>query len=43
MVDTLSTTVDARVVGAGGNIVDAEAVVEGEGKFGAEPASVVGK
>ena len=26
-----------------GNLIDAEAVVEGEGKFGAKPESVVGK
>ena len=43
MVDTLDTAVGARVVGAGGNLINAEAVVEDEGKFGAELESVVGK
>ena len=43
VVDTFDTAVGARVVGAGGNLVGAEAVVEGEGKFGAKPESVVGK
>ena len=40
LLDALDTTVGARVVGAGGNIINAEAVVEGEGKFGAKPESV---
>ena len=39
-VDAPDTAVVARVVGAGGNLIDAEAVVEGEGKFGAKPESV---
>ena len=41
--DALDTAVGARVVGACGNLVDAEVVVEGEGKFGAKLESVVGK
>ena len=40
VVDTLDTAVGARVVETGGNLIDAEAVVEGEGKFGAKPESV---
>ena len=40
VVDALNTAVGARVVGVGRNLVDAEAVVEGEGKFGAKPESV---
>ena len=40
MVDALATAVGARMVGAGGNLIDAEAVVEGEGNFGATPESV---
>ena len=43
VVGTLDTTVDARVAGADGNLVDAEAVVEGEGEFGANQESAVGK
>ena len=34
VVGTLNTAVGERVVGTGGNLIDAEAVVEGEGKFG---------
>ena len=43
VVDTLDTVVGARVVGAGGDLIDAEAVVEGEGTLGANLESVVGK
>ena len=39
VVDALDTAVGARVVGAGGNLIYAEAVVEGEGKLGAKPES----
>ena len=41
--DTLDIAVGARVLGTGGNLIDAEAVVEGEGKFGEKLESVVGK
>ena len=41
--DTLDTAVGARVVGTGGSLIDAEAAVEGEGTFGAQLESVVGK
>ena len=40
VVDARDTAVGARVVGAGGNIFDAEAVVDGEGRFGTKPESV---
>ena len=43
VVDALDTAVGARVVGAGGNLIDAEAVVEGEGRFGAKPSPFVGE
>ena len=43
VVDTLDTAVGALVVGSGGNLIDAEAVVEGEGKFGANLESIRGK
>ena len=43
MVDTLDTAVGARVVGAGDNLIDAQAVVEGEEKLGAKLEPVVGK
>ena len=43
VVDTLDTAVGARVVGTGGNLIDAEALVEGEGTFGAKLESVIGK
>ena len=43
MVDTLDTAVGARVVGTGGNLIDAAAVVDGEGKLGENVESVVGK
>ena len=33
MIDTPDTAVGARVIGAGGSLIDAEAVVEGEGKL----------
>ena len=41
--DALDTAVRKRVVGAGGNFIDAEAVVDGEGKFGVKLESVLGK
>ena len=43
VVDTLDAAVGVRVVGTGGNLIDAEAVVKGEGKVGAKLKSVVGK
>ena len=43
VVDTLDIDVGARVVGAGDNSIGAEAVVEGEERFGDTPESVVGK
>ena len=43
VVDTLDTAVGERVVGTGGSLIDAEAVVEGEGKFGANLETVVEK
>ena len=42
VVDTRDTAVGAWTVGAGGTLM-AEAVVEGEGTFGANLESVVGK
>ena len=41
MVNTRDTAVGTRVVGTGGNLIDAEAVVEGEGEFGPKLESVV--
>ena len=43
VVDTLDAAVGARVVEAGGNLIDAKADVEGEGKFGTNLKFVVGK
>ena len=43
MIDTLDTAVGAGMVGACGNFVDAEVLVEGAGEFGAELKSVLGK
>ena len=43
VIGTLDAAVGARLVGAGGNLINAEAVVEGEGKFGEKLESVVGK
>ena len=40
VVDALDTAVGAQVVGADGDLIDAKAVVEGEGKFGAKPEFV---
>ena len=40
MVGALDTAVGARMVGAGGNHIDTEVVVEGEGKFSAQLESV---
>ena len=43
VVDTLDTAVGTRVVGAGGNLIETEAVVECKGNFGAKLESVYGK
>ena len=43
VIDTLDIDVGARVVGAGDYRIGTEAVVEGEGRFGDAPESVVGK
>ena len=43
VVDTLDIDVGTRVVGAGENRIGTEAVVEGEGRFGETPGSIVGK
>lgn len=43
MVDALDAAAGAGMVGAGGNVVDAEALVGGARMFGAELEPIVGK
>ena len=43
MIEALDVAVSAGVVRAGGDLVNAEALVEGAGKFRAELKSIVGK
>ena len=43
MIDVLDAVVNAGVIGAGGDLVNVEALVEGVGKLRAKLKSIVGK